>query len=79
MLLRPGAANAECSGKPVHYLANFIVNTLDLDPVLRLDFSTMYPDVLKFGMDMIEDVGDWYTGLTSEIEAAYELFLETEL
>jgi len=28
---------------------------------------------------MMEDVGDWYTGLTGEIEAAYELFLETEL
>ena len=61
------------------YLANFIVNAYDLDPELRLDLSKMHPDVVKFMMNMMEDVGDWYTGLTSEIEAAYELFLETEL
>jgi putative nucleotidyltransferase with HDIG domain len=61
------------------YLANFIVNAYDLDPDLRLDLSAMHPDILKFMMNMMDDVGDWYTGLTSEIEAAYELFLETEL
>jgi len=61
------------------YLANFIVNAYDLDPELRLDLSKMHPDVIKFMMNMMEDVEDWYTGLTSEIEAAYELFLETEL
>ena len=61
------------------YLANFIVNAYDLDPELRLDLSEMHPDVVKFMMNMMEDVGDWYTGLTSEIEAAYDLFLETEL
>jgi hypothetical protein len=27
---------------------------------------------------MMEDVGDWYSGLTGEIESAYEFFLETE-
>jgi hypothetical protein len=26
----------------------------------------------------MEDVGDWYSGLTGEIESAYEFFLETE-
>jgi putative nucleotidyltransferase with HDIG domain len=61
------------------YLANFIVNAYDLDPELRLDLSKMHPDVIKFMMNMMEDVEDWYTGLTSEIEGAYELFLETEL
>ena len=61
------------------YLANFIVNAYDLDPELRLDLSAMHPDVVKFMMNMMEDVGDWYTGLTSEIEGAYELFLETDL
>jgi putative nucleotidyltransferase with HDIG domain len=61
------------------YLANFIVNAYDLDPELRLDLSKIHPDVVKFMMNMMEDVGDWYTGLASEIEAAYELFLETEL
>jgi len=60
------------------YLANFIVNAYDLDPELRLDLSKMHPDVVKFMMNMMEDVGDWYTGLTTEIEASYEFFLETE-
>ena len=59
------------------YLANFIVNAYDLDPELRLDLSQMHPDVVKFMMNMMEDIGDWYTGLTDEIEAAYSLFLET--
>jgi hypothetical protein len=27
----------------------------------------------------MEDIGDWYSGLTSEIEAAYDFFLEAEL
>ncbi|MEE4264762.1 MAG: HDOD domain-containing protein [Desulfobacteraceae bacterium] len=60
------------------YLANFIVNAYDLDPELRLDLSEMHPDVVKFMMNMMEDIGDWYTGLTDEIEAAYTLFLETD-
>ena len=59
------------------YLANFIVNAYDLDPELRLDLSQMHPDVVKFMMNMMEDIGDWYSGLTDEIEAAYALFLET--
>jgi hypothetical protein len=29
-------------------------------------------------MDMMEDVGDWYSGLSEEIEAAYGFFLENE-
>lgn len=61
------------------YLANFIVNSYDEDPELRLDLSKMHPDIVKFMMDMMEDIGDWYSGLTSEIEAAYDFFLEAEL
>ena len=61
------------------YLANFIVNAYDLDPELRLDLSVIHSDVVKFIMNMMEDVGDWYTGLTEEIEAAYALFLESDL
>jgi hypothetical protein len=41
--------------------------------------SKMHPEVVKFMMDMMEDVGDWYSGLTAEIESAYEFFLETEV
>ncbi len=61
------------------YLANFIVNSYDIDPELRLDLSKMHPEVVKFMMNMMEDVGDWYSGLTDEIEAAYGFFLDTEL
>jgi putative nucleotidyltransferase with HDIG domain len=60
------------------YLANIIVNGYDVDPELRLEFSKIHPDVVKFMMDMMENVGDWYSGLTDEIEAAYGFFLETE-
>ena len=60
------------------YLANFIVNSYDVDPELRLDMAKMHPDVIKFVMDMMEDVGDWYSGLTDEIESAYAFFLESE-
>ncbi len=61
------------------YLANFIVNAYDMDPELRLDLSKMHPEVVKFMMNMMEDVGDWYTGLIDEIEAAYGFFLETDI
>ncbi len=61
------------------YLANFIVNSYDDDPELRLDLSKMHPDIVKFMMDMMEDIGDWYSGLIGEIEAAYDFFLEAEL
>ncbi|MBT8330731.1 MAG: HDOD domain-containing protein [Deltaproteobacteria bacterium] len=61
------------------YLANFIVNAYDLDPELRLDLSNMHPEVVKFMMNMMEDVGDWYSGLTGEIDAAYSFFLESDL
>jgi putative nucleotidyltransferase with HDIG domain len=60
------------------YLANIIVNSYDYDPELRLDLSKIHPDVVKFIMDMMEDVGDWYSGLSGEIESAYGFFLETE-
>ena len=61
------------------YLANFIVNAYDSDPDLRLDISTMHSDAIKFMMNMMEDVGHWYTGLTDEVEAGYVFFLESEV
>ena len=65
--------------QPENKSANFIVNAYDIDPDLRLDLSKMHPEVTKFMMNMMEDVGDWYTGLADEIEAAYTFFLETDL
>lgn len=61
------------------HLANFIVNSYDEDPELRLDLSKMHPDIVKFMMGMLEDIGDWYSGMTDEIQAAYDFFLEAEL
>ena len=60
------------------YLANIIVNGYDFDPELRLDLSKIHPAVVKFMMDLMENVGDWYSGLTGEIESAYEFFLEAQ-
>jgi hypothetical protein len=39
----------------------------------------MHPDIVKFMMSMLEDIGDWYSGMTDEIQAAYDFFLEAEL
>jgi putative nucleotidyltransferase with HDIG domain len=61
------------------YLANFIVNSYDFDPELRLDLSKMHPEIAKFTMNLIEDIGDWYSGLTGEIEGAYNFFMEIGL
>ena len=61
------------------YLAKFIVNSYDADQELRLDLSKMHPEVVKFMMDMMEDVADWYFGLTGAIEAACGFFLDSEL
>jgi len=61
------------------YLANVIVNSYDLDPELRLDISKIYPDIVKFMMNLMENIGDWYAGLTNEIEDAYSFFLEADL
>jgi hypothetical protein len=30
-------------------------------------------------MNLMDDIGDWYSGLTDEIEAAYDFFLEAEV
>jgi putative nucleotidyltransferase with HDIG domain len=58
------------------YLANIIVNTYNVDRDLRMDLSIMHPDAVRFMMNLVEDVADWYTGLTEEIEEAYAFFLD---
>ena len=62
--------------KLIIYLANIIVNTYNVDQDLRMDLSTMHPDAVKFMMNLVEDVSDWYNGLTEEIEEAYAFFLD---
>jgi putative nucleotidyltransferase with HDIG domain len=60
------------------YLANILVNSYDEDPDCAIDMSALHPDAVKFLMEHLEDISDWYYGLTDEIEAAYSLFLDSE-
>jgi putative nucleotidyltransferase with HDIG domain len=60
------------------YLANKIVNSYDEDPELRLDMTALHPDAVKFMMNLVEDVANWYVGLTEEIEQAYSFFLDAD-
>jgi hypothetical protein len=55
-----------------------IVNSYDEDPELRLDMAAMHPDATKYMMNLVEDVSDWYVGLTEEIEQAYGFFLDAD-
>jgi putative nucleotidyltransferase with HDIG domain len=60
------------------YLSNMIVNSYNEDPELRLDMAALHPDAVRFMMNLVEDVADWYVGLTEEIEEAYSFFLEAD-
>ena len=60
------------------YLANVLVNSYDENPDCAIDMAALHPDAVKFLMGQLEDISDWYYGLTDEIEAAYSLFLEPE-
>ena len=60
------------------YLANILVNSYDENPECAIDMATLHPNAVKFLMDQLEDIADWYYGLTDEIEAAYSLFLDPE-
>jgi putative nucleotidyltransferase with HDIG domain len=60
------------------YLANILVNSYDQNPDCEIDMAALHPDAVKFLQDQLEDTGDWYGGLTDEIEAACALFLDSE-
>jgi putative nucleotidyltransferase with HDIG domain len=60
------------------YLANILVNSYDENPECTIDMAALHPNAVKFLMDQLEDISDWYYGLTDEIEAAYSLFLDSE-
>lgn len=59
------------------YLSNIIVNTYNVDPELRIDVTAMHPEAVKFMMNLVEDVSDWFAGLTEEIETAHAFFLDS--
>ena len=60
------------------YLANILVNSYDQNPDCEIEMATMHPNAVRFLMEQLEDIGDWYHHLTEEIEAAYSLFLDPE-
>ena len=58
------------------YLSNIIVNSYNEDPECNVDISGMHPAAVSFMMDQIENMQDFYSGLTAEIESAYAFFLD---
>lgn len=73
---QPGIPNANFV--MVIYLANILVNSYDENPDCTIDMAAVHPNAVKFLMDQLEDIGDWYGSLTDEIEAAHALFLDPE-
>ncbi len=60
------------------YLANALVNSYDENPDCEIDMAALHPKAAKFLAEQLEDIGDWFYGLTDEIEAACSLFLDPE-
>ena len=60
------------------YLANILVNRYEENPECEIDMTALHPKAAKFLRGLLEDVGDWYGGLTDEIQAACSLFLDPE-
>jgi putative nucleotidyltransferase with HDIG domain len=60
------------------YLANTLVNSYDGNPDCEIDMAALHPKAAKFLAEQLEDIGDWFYGLTDEIEAACSLFLDPE-
>jgi putative nucleotidyltransferase with HDIG domain len=60
------------------YLANTLVNSYDENPDCEIDMAALHPKAAKFLAEQLEDIGDWFYGLTDEIEAACSLFLDPE-
>ena len=61
------------------YLANTLVNSYGKNPDCEIDLAALHPKAVKFLMEQLEDIGDWFYGLTDEIEAACSLFLDSEV
>jgi putative nucleotidyltransferase with HDIG domain len=60
------------------YLANILVNSYDENPDCEIDMAALHPNAVRFLMNQLQDVGNWYGSLTDEIEAACALFLDPE-
>jgi len=71
---QPGSQNSDFT--LIIHLANIIVNSYDEDSECLIDITALHPDVRKFMMNALENVGDWYAGIAEEIESAHAFFLE---
>lgn len=58
------------------FLANVIVNSYSEDKEVEIDTTTMPPEVVRFMMQTLQNVGNWYAGISTEIESAHAFFLE---
>jgi len=58
------------------YLANAIVNSYSEHEECEFDTSLMPPEVVRFMMQTMQNVSNWYAGISAEIEAAHSFFLE---
>jgi putative nucleotidyltransferase with HDIG domain len=70
---QPSSQNAEFS--LIIYLANIIVNSYDQDPDCLIDIGALHPDARKLIMGALQNIGDFYTNIAEEIDAAYAFFL----
>lgn len=61
------------------YLANILVNSYDENQECAIDMAAVHPAAVKFLMELLDDVEDWYFSLKDEIESAYALFLGSNL
>jgi putative nucleotidyltransferase with HDIG domain len=57
------------------HLANTIVNSYNEDPECVIDFSALHPGARKLMMGALKNIGDFYSSIADEIEAAYAFFL----
>jgi putative nucleotidyltransferase with HDIG domain len=69
----PAAQNAEFS--MIIYLANIIVNSYDQDPDCVIEITALHPDARKLIMGALQNIGDFYTNIADEINAAHAFFL----
>jgi putative nucleotidyltransferase with HDIG domain len=70
---QPSSQNAEFS--LIIYLANIIVNSYDQDPDCLIDIGALHPDARKLIMGALQNIGDFYTNIAEEIDAAHAFFL----
>ena len=58
------------------HVADIIVNNYNSDSKGKLDYSEIYPDALRAMRHLLDNVADWFPGVSTEIESACKFFLE---